>query len=139
MKKVFVVLVLIFGLSEFIGCASSVGEKHLVEAKEDVVLSGTDEVTVKAVGNVEVLGDKELSPEDLERLNRLKEVIAANKSIIEGQVREALGARVEIKSGEEVAISGKELKETLKNIEVSLDDIQEKSTVGSDKNVSDTP
>ena len=136
MKKVFVVLVLIFGLSEFIGCASSVGEKHLVEAKEDVVLSGTDEVTVKAVGNVAVLGDKELSPEDLERLNRLKEVIAANKSIIEGQVREA---RVEIKSGEEVAISGKELKETLKNIEVSLDDIQEKSTVGSDKNVSDTP
>lgn len=135
MKKFFLISTLLFVLSNFICCAGSFEEKPPVEVKEVVYESGAEEVNVKEIDEVEALKNRGLTAGDMERLNKLKEVIAANRSIIENQVREALNTTATIKIGDEVTISEKKLKERLKNIEINLEGLPGKDTVGKDNNV----
>jgi len=95
---------LIFGLSIVYGCSSPVEEKQPVETKEIVPISGTENVKDKEADEVAELEDKGLSPDEIEKLNKLKEIVAENRPLIESQLQGVLNMHVKINSGDEVAI-----------------------------------
>ncbi len=135
MKTFFLISALIFVLSNFICCNSSVEKKQPVDIKETVLKSGIEKTGDKEADETVALEGKGLSSDEIEKINKIREVIAANRSIIENQVREAFNTPVKIKIGDEVTLGEKKLKERLKNIEINLEDLPVKDTVGKDKNV----
>ncbi len=131
MKITLMISTLVFGMVILYGCASSVEEKPPVEASKFVPVSGIEKVEDK----VSALEYNGLSPDEIEKLNRVKEAIAENMPLIESQLQGILNMPIEVKTGDEMVISKEDLKDALWGIEKEV----EGYTREEDKNVPAVP
>ncbi len=131
MKTAFMISTLIVGMAILYGCASSVEEKQPVGVSKIVPVSGTEKVE----DEVSALEGTGLSPDEIEKLNKIRKAIEENRPLIESQLQEVFSMSVELNTGDETVISKEELKEALEGFEEEI----EADTREEDKNVPTAP
>ncbi len=131
MKTAFMISTLIVGMAILYGCASSVEEKQPIGVSKIVPVSGTEKVE----DEVSALEDSGPSPDEIEKLNKIRKAIEENRPLIESQLQEVFNMPVELSAGDQIAVSKEELKEALEGIEEEI----EGHTKEEDKNVPAAP